>query len=165
MTQEQREAAAERLAAAREKRAKENPPAYKSIHPDVVAKPDDDPLSMKKVKEWIKYQKERKSALAKAVRANEKGAVAQYHSCVGYINIMEGYLRTSIWNGLFCGQDGIQRMKSICISMAYHHEGPMAGMAKRSVGVWYPDLGLEWTREMDEEYYRPVRGVKTSRKK
>ena len=44
MTPEQKAAAAERLAKAREKRAKENPPKYSSIHPSVVAKPDDDPM-------------------------------------------------------------------------------------------------------------------------
>ena len=58
MTPEQKAAAAERLAVAREKRAKENPPKYTNIHPSVVALPEDNALSMKNVQRWIKTQKE-----------------------------------------------------------------------------------------------------------
>ena len=57
MTEEQRLAAAERLRVAREKRLRENPPKYANIHPTVVAKPDEDPLSRKRVVQWIKTQK------------------------------------------------------------------------------------------------------------
>ena len=54
---EQRKKKAERLRVAREKRLKENPPKYANIHPSVIARPDDDPLSRKKVVQWIKTQK------------------------------------------------------------------------------------------------------------
>ena len=40
MTAEQKQAAGERLAKAREKRLLENPPQYKSIHPSVVERGD-----------------------------------------------------------------------------------------------------------------------------
>ena len=58
MSEEQRAAAAERLAIAREKRLRENPPKYKNVHPSVLAKPDDDTFSLKNVRQWIKTQKE-----------------------------------------------------------------------------------------------------------
>ena len=58
MSAEQKKAAGERLAIAREKRARENPPEYKSIHPDVLAKGDEHPWSHINVKKWIKTQKE-----------------------------------------------------------------------------------------------------------
>ena len=57
MTEEQREKDAERLRIAREKRLRENPPKYANIHPSVLAKPDDHPLSRKNVVSWIKTQK------------------------------------------------------------------------------------------------------------
>ena len=57
MTEEQKIAAAERLREAREKRLRENPPKYANIHPEVLAKPDDHPLSRKNVVSWIKTQK------------------------------------------------------------------------------------------------------------
>ena len=58
MTEEQKAAAVERLAKAREVRLKKNPPKLKHVHPDVLAKPDDDWLSYEKVKGWIKYNKD-----------------------------------------------------------------------------------------------------------
>ena len=58
MSEEQRQAAIERLALAREKRLKENPPQYKNIAPEVLAIPDDGFMSMKKVRQWIKTQKD-----------------------------------------------------------------------------------------------------------
>ena len=57
MTAEQKQAAGERLAKAREKRLLENPPQYKSIHPSVVERGEDDPLNMKNIQIWIKSQK------------------------------------------------------------------------------------------------------------
>ena len=56
MSAEQKKAAGERLAIARAKRAKENPPEYKSIHPDVLAKGDEHPWSHINVKKLIKTQ-------------------------------------------------------------------------------------------------------------
>ena len=66
-------AAAERLAIAREKRAKENPPKYTNIHPTVVALPEDNPLSMKNVQRWIKTQKELLSIAKSDIRRKVKG--------------------------------------------------------------------------------------------
>lgn len=153
MSAEQRSAAAERLAKAREERVKANPPEYKSVHPDVLKRSDDDPISFKKVKEWIKYQKELRNVYSKDMRRDVKGATAKYYSCNGYINNMENYLRTNIWLNLFYGQDEEFIMKNQCIRLAYYHSGPLAGQPKRCVGTYYPDLGCEWTREMDNSLH------------
>ena len=67
MTEEQKIAAAERLREAREKRLRENPPKYAHIHKDVLAKPDEHPMSRKNVVNWIKTQK--------SLLSSEKGAV------------------------------------------------------------------------------------------
>ena len=58
MTPEQRAAAAERLAKAREKRMRENPPQFKNIHPNALNRPEDDPFYFRKVQDWIKTQKD-----------------------------------------------------------------------------------------------------------
>ena len=55
MTPEQREAAVERLAKARAARA---PAKNESICQSVIDKGDEHPLSAKKIKEWIKTQKD-----------------------------------------------------------------------------------------------------------
>lgn len=147
MSPEQRAAAAERLAAAREKRLKENPPEYKSIHPSVLEKGDDHAWSHIKVKEWIKTQKGLLSAERANVRAKVKGAEAKVMMHQGYIRNLETYLRTGDYIDGYWGEYMQHKCKQVCLVMAYHPDGT----PKRSVGVWYPDIGCEWTREMEEE--------------
>ena len=90
MTEEQKIAACERLAKARAAR----PPAKKSsIHHSVVAKPDEDMLSVKNVQSWIKNQKEQLTEYRASVRRDIKGVAAQVSSCEGYIRNLQYYLR------------------------------------------------------------------------
>ena len=147
MSAEQKKAAGERLAIAREKLAKENPPEYKSIHPDVLAKGDEHPWSHINVKKWIKTQKELLSVARSDLRRKVKGAEAQVSSISGYIRNLENYLRSGIYTDLFWGEHGQNRCKTVCLVMAYHPDGT----PKRSVGVWYPDIQETWTKEMENE--------------
>ena len=147
MSAEQKAAAAERLRVAREKRLKENPPEYKSIHPSVLERGEDDPWHHLKVKQWIKTQKSLLSSERANKRANVKGAIAKVASIEGYIRNLETYLRTGTYLDLFWGEYQQNKCKSVCVVMAYHPDGT----PKRNVGTWYPDLGCEWTKEMDAE--------------
>lgn len=149
MSEEQKAAAAERLAIAREKRLKENPPQYKSIHPSVLAKGDDDQWSHLKVKEWIKTQKSLAASERANVRAKIKGAEAKLAGTTGYIRNMETYLRTGEWLDLFWGEYGQNKCKVVCLVMAYYANGK----PKRQIGTWYPDIMDEWTKEMELEGY------------
>ncbi len=145
MSEEQKKAAVERLAIAREKRLKENPPEYKSIHPSVLERPEDDAWHHTKIKQWIKTQKGLLATERANVRAKIKGAEAKLATHQGYIRNLETYLRTGDYVDMFWGEYQQNRCKQICIVMAYHADGT----PKRSVGVWYPDIGEEWTKEMD----------------
>ena len=147
MTAEQKAAAAERLAIARAKRAKENPPEYKSIHPDVLAKGDEHAWSHINVKKWIKTQKELLTIARSDVRRKVKGAEAQVSSISGYIRNLELYLRSGTYIAMFWGEHQQNRVKNICLVMAYHPDGT----PKRSVGTWYPDIKCTWTKEMEDE--------------
>ena len=90
MTEEQKKAACERLAKARAAR----PPAKNSsIHHSVVAKPDEDMLSVKNVQSWIKNQKEQLAEYRASVRRDIKGAKAKLADCEGYIRHLQYYLR------------------------------------------------------------------------
>ena len=111
MTEEQRVAAANRLKEAREKRLRENPPKYANIHPDVLAKPADHPLSRKKVVSWIKTQKSLASAERQAVRKNIKGAMAKMYSHQGYVRHCEYYLKHGDWIDDFYGEYQEKRVK------------------------------------------------------
>ena len=105
MTPEQKAAAAERLAKAREKRLAANGGVQKNIHPSVRELDDDHPLSVKNVKEWIKYNRERLPALKSQIRSNEKRAVANYEQTKAYINNLENYLKNGVWLDMFYGPD------------------------------------------------------------
>ena len=111
MSEVQRVAAAERLAIAREKRLKENPPKYAHIHPDVVALPDDHVLCRKNVVQWIKTQKELLTVERKAVSDNIKGALARAASHEGYIRHCEYYLKHGDWCDDFYGEYQERRVR------------------------------------------------------
>ena len=147
MTAEQKQAAVERLAKAREKRLQENPPEYKNIALKVQNLPDDHKFSMQNVKEWIKITQDKIGSLKVAVRQNVKGAAAESASLEGYVRNMRAYLDSGDWIDDFYGADMEGRMKHKCIAMAYNADGS----PKRTVGVFYTDIGVEWTKEMDDE--------------
>ena len=106
MSDEQRAAAAERLAVAREKRFAKNPPKYKNVHPSVLAKPDDDTFSLKNVRQWIKTQKEllKKHRSDARMKQPVKGSIAKATSTEGYIRHCEAYLANGDWIDDFYGE-------------------------------------------------------------
>ena len=81
MTDEQKAAAAERLEKARQARAEKNPDYGQSgIHESLRDLPDDYPINPKKVKQWIKTQKELANAERRAHKAGVKGALAKMNN-------------------------------------------------------------------------------------
>ena len=105
MSAEARKAAGERLAKAREERAKKNPPKLSHIHPDVLAKGDDHPLCYKNVKAWLVYNKALIPGLKKNVRKNVRGSLARLSEVECYIVNLQAYLRTGVYLDLFYGAD------------------------------------------------------------
>ena len=152
MTAEQRAAAAERLALAREKKLKENPPKNLSLHASIRNLPESDPLHPKKIRQWIKTQKDLRASYRREVRANTKGALARLSSCDGYIKNMERYLRNGEWVDMFFGEYQNSKIKFRVSKkgMAYYSDGT----PKRTVGYFYEDIGCEWTIDMNKDYYK-----------
>ena len=111
LTEEQKKAASERLAKAREKRLRENPPKYSNIHPSVLALPDEHPLSRVSVQKYIKTQKEQLPSLRSAIRQKVKGAIASEASCRAYIRHCETYLRNGDWCDDYYGEYQEKRVK------------------------------------------------------
>ncbi len=124
LTEEQKEANRQRLAKAREiRRAKRGDVAPKGVHPDVLAKPDEDPMSLKTVREWIKYNKSQLPELKRQVRLNQKGSIAKLASVEGYIRHMESYIRYGVWIDMFYGPDQNKRVREVVLVPA----GPVDG--------------------------------------
>ena len=110
---------------------------------------------MRSVKEWIKESKEQVAAYNKTARSmrispqdKQKAANLAEHK-KAYIRYCEHYLKTGDWIGMFSGKEETQKVVPKCIAMAYYPDGT----PKRSVGVFYPDINMIWTRDMDERDY------------
>ena len=155
ISEEQREALRERM---KDMRKKRKPAEYKNVNERVLALPDDDNYSFKSVKGWIKHNKEMIAALGKSARGRYVGekerriAESQAASRKAYIRYCEFYLKSGDWIGMFSGQDEEHKVVPRCVAMAYYPDGT----PKRSVGVFYPDLGAVWSKGMDESEFGSV---------
>jgi uncharacterized protein YdhG (YjbR/CyaY superfamily) len=156
ISDEAREKMRARLAAMR---AKKKPADYKNIAESVLALPDDDKYSFKNVKEWIKHSKDlvleyNKIARSRASSSQEaqKASTAADHKKV-YIRDLEYYLKSGDFISYFSGQDENQKVIPKCIAMAYYSDG----CPKRSCGVFYEDINMVWTRDMDESEFEDMR--------
>ena len=152
ISEEQREVLRKRMLEMRKKR---KPAKYKNISKVVLALPDDDTYSFQNVKEWITYNKAVISGLGSQIRGRGVGekekrlAEIDMASRKAYIRYCEHYLRTGDWIGLFSGQDEEHKVVPRCSAMAYYADGT----PKRSVGVFYPDIGAVWTKNMNESEF------------
>tara|TARA_R100000008_G_C3499017_1_gene122679 strand:+ start:80 stop:679 length:600 start_codon:yes stop_codon:yes gene_type:complete len=164
LSEEHKEKLRARLA---EMRAKKKPAEYKNIAKSVLDLPEDDKYSMKNVKEWIKESKNQVAALNKTARSmkiapqdKQKAANSAEHK-KAYIRYCEHYLKTGDWIGMFSGKEETNRVVPKCIAMAYYPDGT----PKRTVGVFYPDINMVWTKDMDEHDYAHMEnreGVKSN---
>ena len=137
-------------------RANRKPAEYKNIHSSVLAKPDDDIYSFKNVKEWIKESKEQVAAFSKTARSikstpQEKQKASNLRdNKKAYIRYCEHYLKHGDWISPQSGAHEEHTVVPRCIAMAYNPDGT----PKRNVGVYYSDLGIVWTKELDGQSHQ-----------
>ena len=139
LTDEQKAERRERLAKAR---ANKKPPKYTAIDPKVRDLPDEHPLCLKNVRQWINTNKAERARQHKLARADKK-AFSEYNRLDVYVQNLESYLRSGVYLDLFYGENQEFKMKYRCVTMAYYDDGT----PKRDVGVFYPDIGV-YTQEM-----------------
>ena len=109
-------------------RAAKKPAAYKNIHSDVKNLPDDNPLSLKNVKDWQKHNKERVTDLKYRIRRMDKGKdrtllEREVENRTVYLANINKYLDTSTWLDLFYGKDQEHKTKYRTSVYAYDEEG------------------------------------------
>ena len=132
-------------------RAKKKPPEYKNVSKYVLSLDDEEPYSLKNVKDWIKHNKEMVSMLQARARNREISPKDKQHALSmadnkkAYIRYIEHYIKTGDWIGLFSGRDEQNKVIPKCVPMAYYDDGT----PKRSVGVFYPDIKAVWTKQME----------------
>ena len=146
MTEEQRAAAAERLAKAR---AARGPSKNLSVHESIRDLPDDHTLAPKKVKAWIKEQQLKLRSMKSMKNSTDRKERGAYYVEETYLNNLQSYLSSGVYKDSRFGADREKLIRYRSVVLAYDKNG----MVKRTVGVFYPDIGQEWTQEMDSEYY------------
>ena len=108
MTEEQKEAARQRLAAAR---ANRGPSTNKLIPEDVRNLPDEHPLSLKNVRQWLKENKLLLSSISGYKNSKESKERDLFNRTETYVANMESYLRGGVWLDLFFGPNQEKKIK------------------------------------------------------
>lgn len=145
MTEEQREAAIERLAKARAARGADG---SKSVHKDIRDLPEDHFLHWKKVKEWLKCNQDQLKGMRSYKNSKNAKERSEYIDLNTYITNMKRYLSQGVWLDFRYGEQREGRIQKVCVAMAYYPDGT----PKRSYNTWYPDIAQVWTRELEEEF-------------
>ena len=117
LTTEQREVAAQNLVKARAAK-----PASKnlSIHEEVRNLPDEHPISLKKVREWLKLSKEERSSLGAQLRKKyNKNMNNRFNILDVYVRNMEAYLKNGIWLDLFYGLKQEHKIRYVSIQSEF----------------------------------------------
>ena len=109
-------------------RAAKKPPQYKNIHEDVKSLPDDSTLSVKNVKEWEKYNKDRVKECKYKIRRLPKGKEKyllerEVENRQVYLANIVKYFDTSTWTDLFYGKNQEFRTRYRTLVYAYDNEG------------------------------------------
>lgn len=143
MTEEQKAAARDRLAKAR---ANRGPSQNKLIDESVRNLPDDNPLSLKNVRSWIKENKLLLQSIKAFKDSKESKERDQYNRVQTYVSNLEAYLRDGLYRDHKYGSQMQNTIKMVVTHMAYYKDGT----PKRTVGYVYPDIGM-YTKEMAEQ--------------
>lgn len=158
MTPAQKAAAAERLAKAREARG---PSKNSSYDEEVRNLPDEHPLSLKRVKQWLVTQKEILASVKHFKDSKEASERAKYNEVTTYVQNLEAYLKYGVYFDHRTGEHMEGKIKHTCVKMAYYPDGT----PKRTVGVYYPDLGKVYEEDNGSTISEQNPIHKTSRKR
>ena len=115
MTEEQKAKARENLAKAR---AAKGPAKNSSVHPDVLALPDDHPLSATRVKEWLKYNQDYLKSIKAQATSKDWKERREYRIVENYVKNLRTYLKDSVWNDHRYGQKMENKMEYRVIAEA-----------------------------------------------
>jgi hypothetical protein len=144
MSEEQRQAAAERLALAREKRNKGKPP---NVHPNVLTLDEDHVLSHKNSKETLKFWKEKLRTTKSQKDSKDSSLRQEYQIAETYVKNLNIWLRDGVY---LDHKGGVKRDVSVhgyCVVPAKDKDGNI----KRTEGIYYSDIDCVWTKELQKE--------------
>ena len=157
ISEEERQALRERLAKAREAK---KPAKGLSIHESIRDLPDEHPLSPPRVRGWMKATKLRMQSMRGWRNSKDGKQKAQFLVEEAYLANLQAYLRTGIYLDCRWGSERQNRIRHFSVKMAYYPDGT----PKRTVGVFYPDIGEEYTYEMAAEDHARAKAISNKKR-
>lgn len=140
MTEEQRAAAAERLALAR---AKKNAGKEPNAHPRVLELDSEHPLSYNNSKANLKVWKDKLKSIRSQKDSKDWRQRLEYQVAEAYVKNLGIWIRDGVY---LDNRYGIKResvMEHVCVVPAKNPDGTI----KRTHGVYYPDIDMVWKGE------------------
>lgn len=116
MTEAQKKKARDNLAKAR---AAKGPAKNSSVHPNVLALPDDHPLSADRVKAWLKYNQDLLKAIKSQQDSKDWKERREYRIVENYIKNLRIYLKDSVWCDHRYGEKMENKMEYVTIAHGY----------------------------------------------
>ena len=113
LSEEQKAKARENLAKARAARV---PAKNSSVHPNVLALPDDHPLSAVRVKEWLKYNQDYLKSIKMQADSKDWKERREYRIVENYVKNLRIYLKDSVWCDHKYGQKMENTMEYLTIA-------------------------------------------------
>ena len=98
-----------------------------------------------KVKEWLKKWQDYLKSITLWKESSDAKLRMQYQVAETYVYNLNQYLRNGVWCDTHWGENREYKVMNVCKALAYDENGT----PKRIVGVYYPDIGQLWTKEMD----------------
>ena len=159
LTEEQKAALVERMAKAREAKG---PNKNLSIHESIRDLPAEHSLHPDKVKGWIKEQKDLLQGLGRdAKNSSDPNIRRLYWDTETYVFNLQRYLNDGIYRDHRYGAEKQSTLRLRSVRMSYYPDGT----PKRTPGVFYPDIGEEYTNEMAAEDHASAQAKRVSNKK
>ena len=97
-----------------------------------------------KVKEWLKAWQGYVKSISQWKESKDSNLRLQYQTAETYVYNLNQYLRNGVWSDTHWGENREYKVLQVCKALAYDENG----LPKRTVGVFYPDIGEVWTKEM-----------------
>lgn len=118
-----------------------------SVHESIRHLSDSDCFAPLKVRGWINNTQDRILSMKNLKDSKDSKERLAYINEKVYVDNLNSYLRSGVYTDNRWGPDRENKVTLVCCVMAYYADGT----PKRNIGVWYPDIGAVYTKEMEEE--------------
>ena len=104
----------------------------------------DDDWHPEHVKMWLKKWQGYVSSIKSYSESPDSRMRMEYQTAVTYVYNLSLYLRSGVWLDSHWGENREKKVFTVSKVLAYDKNGEV----KRTHGIYYPDLGVVWNRDM-----------------